>query len=277
MPSGCAPRASSTTSPTSAVSSSSSSSRSRTRRVRSSGGRPFARASTCTFVRRLESGVRSSCEASATSCRWEATELSSASSVVLKLRARRPSSSSPSTTRRWPSGSSVTTSVLWVKRRTGESAVRETIRPSPSPSSTPAAVISASRTRSELSAWSVSVSGRAICTATPFATGIVSTRRWTPAACSSARNSPRVPAAASRAGALTGSDCCPGGGSAAPVLEISWAVPPAPPKRPGGRTRGPMLGSGRRSAASPRTLSTISARFCSALSTCPRSLARTAT
>ncbi len=54
------------------------------------------------LVRRLVMGVRSSCEASATSWRWACTEASSApierssaSSIALKLAARRPSSSSP--------------------------------------------------------------------------------------------------------------------------------------------------------------------------------------
>ena len=54
------------------------------------------------FVRRLVTGVRSSCEASATSWRWASTEASSAfierssaSSIALKLLARRPISSSP--------------------------------------------------------------------------------------------------------------------------------------------------------------------------------------
>ena len=54
------------------------------------------------FVRRLVTGVRSSCEASATSWRCACTEASSAlierssaSSIALKLRARRPISSSP--------------------------------------------------------------------------------------------------------------------------------------------------------------------------------------
>ena len=53
------------------------------------------------FVRRLVTGVRSSCEASATSWRWACTdassaliERSSASSIALKLLARRPISSS---------------------------------------------------------------------------------------------------------------------------------------------------------------------------------------
>ncbi len=56
-------------------------------------GISFEWARTSMFVRRLASGVRSSCEASATSWRWESIELSSAFSIVLKLpasaRARR--------------------------------------------------------------------------------------------------------------------------------------------------------------------------------------------
>ena len=60
---------------------------------RVSGGSSFPRASTSMFVFRLVSGVRSSCEASATSCRCARLESSSAASIVLKLgragRARR--------------------------------------------------------------------------------------------------------------------------------------------------------------------------------------------
>ena len=48
-----------------------------------------SRASTSMFVRRLVSGVRSSCDASATSCRCARAESSSAASIVLKLAARR--------------------------------------------------------------------------------------------------------------------------------------------------------------------------------------------
>ena len=45
------------------------------------------------FVRTAVSGVRSSCDASATSRRWAPTELSSAVSIALNWVARRPSSS----------------------------------------------------------------------------------------------------------------------------------------------------------------------------------------
>ena len=54
------------------------------------------------FVRRLVSGVRSSCEASFTSWRWERMALSSESSIVLKVSASRLSSSRPSTGMRSP-------------------------------------------------------------------------------------------------------------------------------------------------------------------------------
>ena len=47
------------------------------------------------LVRRLASGVRSSCEASATSWRCASSELSSAFSIRLKLRASAASSSLP--------------------------------------------------------------------------------------------------------------------------------------------------------------------------------------
>ena len=84
----------STTSATRFVSSSVCVTRSRSRSARSPGGRPSARCSTSMFVRRLASGVRSSCDASATSWRCASTDRSSASRVVLNDRVRRPSSSS---------------------------------------------------------------------------------------------------------------------------------------------------------------------------------------
>ena len=52
------------------------------------------------MVRRLARGVRSSCDASATSWRCDSTDRCSASRVVLKEPASRPSSSSPSPSRR---------------------------------------------------------------------------------------------------------------------------------------------------------------------------------
>ena len=72
------PRASSTSSATSAVISVSCSVTSRSSCSRSPAGSASSRASTSMFVRRLVSGVRSSCEASETSCRCERAESSSA-------------------------------------------------------------------------------------------------------------------------------------------------------------------------------------------------------
>ncbi len=83
------------------------------------------------FVRRLVSGVRSSWEASATSCRCARIDSSSAPSIVLKLPASRASSSPPETSIRLErSRVSATSSVARVSRRTGTSTARVTARPS---------------------------------------------------------------------------------------------------------------------------------------------------
>ena len=99
-----APRLSSSTSSTSWVSSSSSAMIAAWRPARSSGGsRPLSR-KIWMLLRSAAIGVRSSCDASAIRWRCEATDCSSASSVRLKLDARRASSSvSPSSKRSEPS------------------------------------------------------------------------------------------------------------------------------------------------------------------------------
>ena len=94
-PAGSPSRASSTRSPTSSASSSSCATRSRRRRSRSAAGRSRRVPSTSRLVRSEVSGVRSSCDASATSWRCARWESSSASSIVLNDAARRASSSSP--------------------------------------------------------------------------------------------------------------------------------------------------------------------------------------
>ena len=89
------------------------------------------------FVRRLVTGVRSSCEASATSWRCACTdassafiERSSASSIALKLLARRPSSSSPTDLMRpLRSCVSATCSVAWLRRLSGSTAAPATSSP----------------------------------------------------------------------------------------------------------------------------------------------------
>ena len=74
------------------------------------------------FVRRLVSGVRSSCEASETSCRCARAESSSAPSIVLNVAARRESSSVPDASiRRERSRVSDTSSAVRVSRWTGAS------------------------------------------------------------------------------------------------------------------------------------------------------------
>ncbi len=72
------------------------------------------------LVRALVSGVRSSCEASATRRRWERAESSSASSIVLNAEASRESSSLPvASIRRDRSRVVLTSSATPVSRRTG--------------------------------------------------------------------------------------------------------------------------------------------------------------
>ena len=179
--SGLAPRASSTTSATRPVSWSSSSTMS-ARSIDALGLPAAGRASSSVWMlaRRLAIGVRSSWLASATSWRCASAERSSASRVVLKLRARRASSSSPFTSiRRVRSGSAVRLSVRCVKRVTGASAVRATTAPSAAASATPPTATSNSTTRIRLSWRSTSSSGRATCTAPP-GDPTVSTRRWVP-------------------------------------------------------------------------------------------------
>ena len=133
------------------------------------------------FVRRLVSGVRSSCDASATSWLRARVDSSRAPSIVLKLLARRLSSSRPSTSiRSERSPVSVTVSVASVSRRTGASAARETIRPSPPAMSVPPVAIRIRSQRIRARAWSVSSSGRAIWTANPGWYGKVMIRTWLP-------------------------------------------------------------------------------------------------
>ena len=76
-----------------------------------------ARSSSSTLARIDVSGVRSSCEASATSWRWASREASSAPSIALKAAARRPGSSSAIGSMRWcRSPVAVTCSAAAVRR-----------------------------------------------------------------------------------------------------------------------------------------------------------------
>ena len=179
-------------------------------RARRSGRRPGDRArpgssrsprpSVSMLVRSVASGVRSSCEASATSRRWAASERSSASIISLKLAASRPSSSSPRTSiRRVRSWVRATSSAASETSPAGASAARATTGPSAAASATPPALTrNRIRTRSERVS-SVSSSEVATCRAAPSASGWVSTRRG----CRRRRRRPRSAAPAAR-GHLSG-------------------------------------------------------------------------
>ena len=125
-------------------------------------------ASTSMFVRRLVSGVRSSCDASATSWRCERSASASASSIVLKLAPRRLSSSVPSARiRRLRSRVRATCSAASVSCFTGVSAARATSRPSHTASAMPPRLISASANPRSRSVLSTSSSGRTAWSASP--------------------------------------------------------------------------------------------------------------
>ena len=163
--SGCTPRASSTMSAISAVSSSSSATMSARSCSWSSSGSRSACSSVWMFARRLEIGVRSSWLASSTRCRCASTELSSAASAPLKLRASRPSSSLALLQPMREVGIDDHASVLRVKRATGASAARAT---SAAEQGRERDAGGGQRRRGRAAAGrarSTSVSGRATCTA----------------------------------------------------------------------------------------------------------------
>ena len=77
------------------------------------------------LLRSAAIGVRSSCEASAMSWRWDWIERSSASRVWLKLAASRRSSSAPVSSRRRGRSSALVTCSVWAEKRSiGASAAR---------------------------------------------------------------------------------------------------------------------------------------------------------
>ena len=166
---GWSPRASSMRSPTSAVSSSLCSTTSASRRRRSSGSSSTSSSRTSMFVRRLVTGVRSSCEASATSWRWARTDSSRASreawrrsSIALKLVASWPTSSSAWTRRRLVRSS--VSPISWATSATsasGASTRREAMRPRIAASAMPARSTSSRTRRRSDRMLSTPLSGRA--------------------------------------------------------------------------------------------------------------------
>ena len=122
------------------------------------------------FVRRLVSGVRSSCEASETSCRCERAESSSAPSIVLNVAASRESSSLPCASIRCErSPVSETSSAARVSRCTGASTARATRSPSPAASAMPTSAMAISQRLIGPRMLSTSSSERATWTAKPLA------------------------------------------------------------------------------------------------------------
>ena len=133
------------------------------------------------------------------------------------------------------SGSTITASVLWVKRVIGASAARATNAPSSAATATPTAASAASTSSSRPSDDSTSVSGRATCTAPRAPSPTVSTRRCTPSTVASVNARPVPLPASSRARSSTGST----GGLARGRLTVpsgvmNWNEPAAPPNATGG-------------------------------------------
>ena len=158
------------------------------------------------FVRSDVIGVRSSCDASATSWRWAAIEPSSVSSIALKCCASSPTSSWVVTSIRRPRSS---VAAMWraasVTATIGATTLRETSRPSATASAMPPRQTSSRIMRRRASTRSVESSERPTCNATPCPTGVVSTRTWTPWTSASEKYRSRAPAATARVRASTGS------------------------------------------------------------------------
>ena len=176
------------------------------------------------FVRRLVSGVRSSCDASETSCRCARAESSSAASIVLNVDASRESSSRPCTSmRRERSRVSLTSSAVCVSLRTGASAARDTSRPSAAATAMPVPAIRKRKSLMRSSVLSVSLIERATCNAKPFPP-TVRTRSFTPASVLFVKYSPPPPPRASaRTSLLTGSAArSPNGRTVFPSERTAW-------------------------------------------------------
>ncbi len=199
------------------------------------------------FVRSDVIGVRSSCEASATSWRWEAIERSSVSSIALKCVASSPTSSWVSTSSRRPRSS---VSAMWRAASDtwaiGATTLRETSRPRATASATPPRQTSARIQRSRRSTESAGSSERPSWTASPSSSGTVSTRTRVPATRSSLKYCCDVPAATARAFDEIGSSTCSVPITRTPSPEsISCMYGFGPPRRadsgpkPGGGPRNP--------------------------------------
>ena len=173
-------------------------SRSSARRSPSSSSAPAS--STSMLVRSEVTGVRSSCEASATSRRWAACEACTRSSIASKRCAMRPTSSSPRAPMRRPrSPVASMCSAARVSSLMGRMTGRAKSRASSAANAVPTSTSSASTIRRRPSTASTLSSERPSCTAPRPSIGTVMTRRCTPSAVRSVRNgtpAPPPPAAA---------------------------------------------------------------------------------
>ena len=141
------PRASSTSSSTRSVSSSSSVVASWRSCCCSSRGRVSWSRTRSRFARAAATGVLSSCEASATSCLCAVTDRVRASSIVLKARASRPSSSERLASVRSGGCRAGDAFGVVVRRRTGRRVVRATARPSAAAAATATSETKRNRSR----------------------------------------------------------------------------------------------------------------------------------
>ena len=241
------PCASDTTSFTRSVSSASWAETSPTSSRRSAADRRWLeRSSTSRLVRALVSGVRSSCEASATSRRCEARACSTAASMALKRSARRPSSSWLETSMRRERSCVVDTcSAASVSSRTGASTARDPRRPSAAASRVaPAPTATSSSTRRSRVA-STSPAGRTNMTATPGATGAVTMRTVCP---STLRSDEVLAPASRRPPARRASSRRPAAARRAPRSRRRW-----PSRTACSRPRPPSSGAGTSTRASTRS------------------------
>ena len=201
------------------------------------------------FVRSDVTGVRSSCEASATSCRCAAIEPSSVSSIALKRAASSPTSS-------WLVDLDPASEVLGLRdvaRRLGHAhdrrdemagGERGRAPPPARPAERPAPAAPSAGARARRRSTPASARAGSIRRAS---SGTVSTRTWSPSTSASERNSPASPFATARVRVSTG--------SSGPVPSArAGRRPPArtgrtPPSRRAGRAAPGCRRTARRAAA----------------------------
>ena len=213
-------------------------SRSRARRSPSSSAAPASR--TSTLVRRDVTGVRSSCEASATSRRCAAWDTCTRSSMASKRWAMRPTSSSPRAPMRRPrSPVASMCSAARVSSAIGRITGRANRRVIAAAKAIPAATSSTSTIRRRPSAASTLSSERPSCTAPSPPIGTVMTRRCTPSAVRSLRNGRPWPPATARSRLATAIGSPPRRSRTPPSGATTCENSAGPPARRGGAGNAP--------------------------------------